>query len=303
MLLVAIDEIAVHRHAALQLIRRLKPPVARNRQSAVKALLVAVAAAPERIGKHRNRRHHDLVGDHLGAAAGVFVVPAAGDKPRMGVALRVPCAGAPVGGDGGKFERIERLDIIAAAVERRFRLGFGEFRRRNPPPAHRNGIVAELAALELAGNPADHRPAVGDDTIHYRLHPFFRNLLLGQTRLVGTEMDHWHHIRRDERTKLVDKIAELFADSLVAHRFVTECAAEGERMAGHVEFRHHGDAALCGIIDNFLEFRLRIELADIAQIERLFALELRILFRLQAPAVIFGQMPMEKVHPVRRHLV
>ena len=73
-------------------------------------------------------------------------------------------------------------------------------------------------------------------------------------------------------------------------------------MPGNVELRHHGYTALGGIGDDLFEFLLRVIPADLTT-ESFGPLQARIFFRLQPPAVIIGQVPMENIHLVKCHHV
>ena len=89
-------------------------------------------------------------------------------------------------------------------------------------------------------------------------------------------------------------------------------------MSGHFDFRHHVDMACGGIGDDVAHLLLCVEAADDARLAglgidvrlgrvarghapRAHRSELGILFDLQAPGLVIGEMPVQRVHLVQRH--
>ncbi|SQI30560.1 Uncharacterised protein [Serratia plymuthica] len=69
-------------------------------------------------------------------------------------------------------------------------------------------------------------------------------------------------------------------------------------MARQIDFRHHPDAARCGVSHHLLHLFAGIELAVAGQL-----LQFGVALRGKAPALVVGQMPMEDIEFGRRHAV
>ena len=74
-------------------------------------------------------------------------------------------------------------------------------------------------------------------------------------------------------------------------------------MPREVELWHHSHAPRVGVVDDFLELVLRVELALVPMQERPLRLQLRKALRLQAPRIVLGEVPVEEIELVARHHV
>ena len=116
-------------------------------------------------------------------------------------------------------------------------------------------------------------------------------------------VDERHLLPWRERAQFLEERGGLFRHARVGHRLEPERAAERKRVPREVELGHDAHAPRVGVIDDFPELLLRIELALVPMQERPLRLQLREALRLQAPGVVLGEVPMEEVELVARHRV
>ena len=294
--------VALRRSATLDLRQLCESRIAAARNDAsFRRRRFPVAPAPVRVAEHHQRRKYRLVHERAEARAGKVVVPCARDRAEALAFGFVPRADAPVRRDGGDLERVESVDVHLACVEvGNCACRANGFRTSPTHPRHRTAIGKPG---KLAWRPSHNGAAVRMDALDQRRHPQRRHLLLRKARLVRAEVYERHLLFRGEGTQLVDKRAKLFANALVAHGPEPERPPERKRVAGDVELRHHRDATLGGVVHHLAELVLRVEPADIADVERFRTLKLRKHLRFEAPPVVFGEVPVEDVHLATAHRV
>ena len=115
-------------------------------------------------------------------------------------------------------------------------------------------------------------------------------------------MNERHHLRGCERTELPEEISHHLLRPRRAHGGNAHPPTKRERVPRNVQLRHDGDPALGGVRDNLLELLLRI-ISPLLTQKGFGALKARIFLRFETPPLIFGKMPVEKIHLVKRHHV